>query len=371
MSNSSLFVTLFCKWPKTRRSRVYFWRIIALVVFIIGGFQILIHLNEIPTKIVNIDFDGYEVDTANVALTVFLGRNTNLQERFDPTFRNAFVNSNRDGVILDVDASGIVGNYLLYDDVLEGKAFLKKRFPQESSNLESMNAMLRLHMIETDVNRRLRMFNVVEDFDTLSRKVQHGDTVDCYVFGGSQTTRETKKKKEIVVRDMFHYYFFRNSIGVTGTAKNSSVHTSFLYNRSIWQASDISQAYVGIHLSSHLHRISRSDSLCIPTLSIDFGSPVTLAPDSISMTGMSFIAPETVQKIIRDGLVFHVTFDQNKNLQAVKLFGITTFIAALFGVLLNQVFKWWNYKAQKRRLEKRLKERRMQQSDGGCDSNVE
>ena len=78
------------------------------------------------------------------------------------------------------------------------------------------------------------------------------------------------------------------------------------------------------------------------------------APDSVSMTGLSFLSKEKVERIIRDGLVFHVTFDQNKNLQAVKLFWVTTIIAALFGLIFDQSFKWWRYHDQRRRNRKRL-----------------
>ena len=390
MSNASLFVSLFSKWPKTRRSRVYFWRIIGLLLGMVLGLRGLIHLNEIPTKTIDLDFDGYGMKTADVDLTVFLGRNTNLRERFDSTYKNAFKYSNTDGVTMDFEASDIAGSYLLFDDVLEGRAMFERCLPNKTSSLENVNAMLRLHMVTTDVNRRLRMFHVVSDFKPLSRIVTNEAIKDSlFVVGGAQTTRETKKRKETVVRDFITYHFYRDSAYVTGTGKDTGTHTSFLYNRSIWQASDISQAYVGIHLSSDLHQkfssemeddlrgLSdyRRDSLNT-TLSIDFGSPVTLsamepAPDSVSMTGLSFISPEKVQKIIRDGLVFHVTFDQNKNLQAVKLFGLTTLIAALFGILLNQIFKWVNFMIHKRRLEKRIKARREQESDAVPDSKNE
>ena len=101
------------------------------------------------------------------------------------------------------------------------------------------------------------------------------------------------------------------------------------------------------------------------TLSIDFGSPVSFssmvpAPDSVNMTGMSFIAPEKICQIVRDGLVFHVTFEQNKNLQAVKIFWVTTIIAALLGLFFDQCFKWGKYLKQKRKMEKRKMERMKQ-----------
>ena len=390
MSTASLFVSLFSKWPKTRRSRVYFWRIIGLLLCLVLGFRGLIHLNEIPTKTIDLDFDGYGMKTADVDLTVFLGRNTNIRERFDSTYKNAFKNSNSNGVTMDFEASDIVGSYMLFDEALEGRAMFERCLPNYSSSLDSLNAMLRLHMVTTDINQRLRMFNVERGFTPLSRIATNEVTKDSlFVVGGIQTTRETKKRKETVVKDFITYHFYRDSASVSGTGKDTGTHTSFLYNRSIWQASDISQAYVGFHLSSDLHQkfssemkdglrgLSdyRGDSLKT-TLSIDFGSPVTLstmapAPDSVSMTGLSFISPDKVQKIIRDGLVFHVTFDQNKNLQAVKLFGLTTFIAALFGILLNQLFKWGNFLIHKRRLEKRIKAKREQGLDANPDSKNE
>ena len=87
---------------------------------------------------------------------------------------------------------------------------------------------------------------------------------------------------------------------------------------------------------------------------------MTPEPDSVSMTGMSFTSPEKILKITSDGIVFHVTFEQNKNLQAVKIFWVTTIIAALLGLFFDQAYKWGKYLKQKRRMEKRKKERRGQ-----------
>ena len=81
------------------------------------------------------------------------------------------------------------------------------------------------------------------------------------------------------------------------------------------------------------------------------------APDSLSLTGMSFYSQDKIDAIIRDCFVFHITYDENKNLQGVKIFWVTTIIAALLGLLCNHSFKWWHFNMQKRRLEKRRRER--------------
>ena len=371
----------FSKWPKTRRARVYLWRIIALIALFIPSVRILIHLNEIPTKTIDLAFDGYSVKTANVNLKLMLGRNTNLQERFDSTYKNAFLSSNIDGVSMDVDASNIIGDYMLFDDVINAKRILNKEFPRDSSVIASFNAMLRLHMLTSDVNQRLRMFNVTRDYKTIHVKPKdtEGNEIDNgYSIKSSEILRDSVSKN-VVITDECFYLFLRDSLFIVGAGRSIGKNGSFVYNQSLWQESDISQTYIGIHLSEDLHIIKGDASNPISdyhrdslntTLSIDFGSPVTLsnmepAPDSLSMTGLSFLSKEKVDKIIRDGLVFHVSFDQNKNLQAVKLFWVTTIVAALFGLIFDQAFKWWRYHNQRRRNRKRLAERIKQNASLG------
>ena len=368
------------KWPKTRRARVYLWRIIALIALFIPSVRFLIHLNEIPTKTIDLAFDGYGVQTANVNLKLILGRNTNLQERFNSTYKNAFLSSNIDGVSMDVDASDIIGDYMLFDDVISAKRILNKEFPKDSSVIASFNAMLRLHMLTSDVNQRLRMFNVTRDYKTIPVKPKdtEGNEIDNgYSIKSSGILRDSVSKN-VVITDECFYLFLRDSLSIVGAGRSIGKNGSFVYNQSLWQESDISQTYIGIHLSEDLHikgdasnPISdyHRDSLKT-TLSIDFGSPVTLsnmepAPDSLSMTGLAFFSKEKVDKIIRDGLVFHVSFDQNKNLQAVKLFWVTTIVAALFGLIFDQAFKWWRYHDQRRRNRKRLAERNKQNASLG------
>ena len=368
------------KWPKTRRARVYLWRIIALIALFSPSVRFLIHLNEIPTKTIDLAFDGYGVQTANENLKLILGRNTNLQERFNSTYKNAFLSSNIDGVSMDVDASDIIGDYMLFDDVISAKRILNKEFPKDSSVIASFNAMLRLHMLTSDVNQRLRMFNVTRDYKTIPVKPKdtEGNEIDNgYSIKSSGILRDSVSKN-VVITDECFYLFLRDSLSIVGAGRSIGKNGSFVYNQSLWQESDISQTYIGIHLSEDLHikgdasnPISdyHRDSLKT-TLSIDFGSPVTLsnmepAPDSLSMTGLAFFSKEKVDKIIRDGLVFHVSFDQNKNLQAVKLFWVTTIVAALFGLIFDQAFKWWRYHDQRRRNRKRLAERNKQNASLG------
>lgn len=368
----------FSTWPKTRRARVYLWRIIGLFVIFVFCVRILIHLNEIPTKTINLAFDGYGVHTADVNLKLMLGRNTNLEERFDSTYKNAFLSSNVDGVSMDVDVSDVTGNFLLFNDVIRAKGVLRHEFPMDSSVIAGFNAMLSLHMVTTDVNQRLRMFNVTKEYETRSKKPRDTEGKEInngYSIVSSESFRDSVSKN-VVITDEYYYLFLRDSLSFKGAGRTIGKRGSFIYNRSFWQESDISQAYVGIHLSDSLHK--RWDALhpasnyhrdsLRTTLSIDFGSPVTIsnmapAPDSVSMTGLSFLSKEKVERIIRDGLVFHVTFDQNKNLQAVKLFWVTTIIAALFGLIFDQSFKWWRYHDQRRRNRKRLTARVKQNAE--------
>ena len=369
MANTSLFITLFSKWPKTRRSRVYFWRIIGLVAGIVLFSWIFVLYNRIPTKTVDLDVTGYAVTDAEVDLLLSLGRNTSLTDRFDSTYRKAFGKSGREGLTADIEASG--DYYPLYDEELPLGGKIRDYFPEEKSGLEHISSMIRFRTRIDDVHRKLMMFGTTQRLRTGT--IAKDYTVDeeqkrAYFIHGDKVTRHWSE--DIVRYESDDCVLFRDTLELIPSAESINRRQTFFRNRSIWQASDISQSYVGIHLSKTLHQCYKRDlegyaernpDRMRLTLAVDFGSPVTLSnmepePDALSLTGMSFLSKDKIDAIMRDGLVFHVTYDENKNLQAVKVFWITTIIAALVGVLLNQVFKWWHFLAQKRKLEKRRRE---------------
>ena len=381
MANIQFFLSIFSKWPMSHRSAVYLKRILWLIFGLVVSILAFVHLNEIPTKIIDINLDGYGVSYVDSKLSLSLGRNTDLRARFDSTFKSGFGNSAADGISMDIETVGGAGDYLLFDEVAPLRDTLGLLFSKEAARLDSLNAMIRLHMVTTDVNQRLRMFGVTRKYQMTPEDVSDQDKkldAAAYVLRSREIARVKDSLGRKVVTNHCQNIFFQDSLSLLNNDKTVGKKISFLNNRSIWQASDISQSYVGVHLSGALHPkypplggegeqgFSRDNwNHLKSTLSIDFGSPVTFSsmtpePDSVSMTGMSFTSPEKILKITSDGIVFHVTFEQNKNLQAVKIFWVTTIIAALLGLFFDQAYKWGKYLKQKRRMEKRKKERRGQ-----------
>jgi len=371
MANIQFFLSIFSKWPMSHRSTVYLKRILLLILGLVLSVIVFIHLNEVPTKKVDVSVDGYGVTKADVDLLLSLGRNTGIRERFDSTYRNAFANSGRDGLNGVIYAKGGSGDYLLFEEVSRAKDLLDEAFSNEIHLLDSLNSAICLRMVTEDIHQRLRMFNTTQKYcnDTLScQDTSRSHPSRFFLIRGTETV---KIKPGGLKQSDKQFYFFKDTLSMATESSHSSTNSTLINNRSIWQASDISQAYVGIHLSGSLHQkyppyggggrqgYSQANwDRLKSSLSIDFGSPVTFSsmvpePDSVNMTGISFIAPEKICQIVRDGLVFHVTFEQNKNLQAVKIFWVTTIIAALLGLFFDQCFKWGKYLKQKRKMEKR------------------
>ncbi len=123
----------------------------------------------------------------------------------------------------------------------------------------------------------------------------------------------------------------------------------------IWSKSDISQAYVIVDLSGFHKTYMKNESIksdqysnveeVIENLFIDFGSPISVSgmltePDRKGMTYIQFNQPSKIREIFRNGLVFHVKFLHNENIQNIKLFWITTIITALLTWLVTILFKW-------------------------------
>lgn len=367
MSHLGLFIALFSKWPKTRRARVYFWRIVGLAAGLALFTWVFILFNKVPTKRVAVGVDAYAVSDARIDLLLSLGRNTAIGERFDSTYTNAFQKSGREGLTADIDASHRPDDYYpLYREELPFGGKIADHFPDDKADLEHISASLGFRTTIDDVRRNLLMFGTIQKFKPVPRiSDESEDLPRSYALFTKKINRH--RKDHLVRYESLNQVFFKDTLSTILRAERVSKRPTFFRNRSIWQLSDISQEYVGIHLSKDRHQSYKYDlegyakldtNPLELTLSVDFGSPVTLssmepAPDSLSMTGLAFYSKDKIDAIIRDGLVFHVTYDENKNLQGVKIFWVTTIIAALLGLLCNQSFKWWHYNRQKRKLEKR------------------
>lgn len=124
------------------------------------------------------------------------------------------------------------------------------------------------------------------------------------------------------------------------TLKNGMVNES--HEAKWWNPYDISQTYV--HFSypmSDYPDPESSNSLTFRFNGATVFSEMFPKPDVISMDAITFTDPEKIRIIKRDGLWFHASFPQLANLQAVRMFSITTllgfFIALTASILKNMI----------------------------------
>lgn len=105
------------------------------------------------------------------------------------------------------------------------------------------------------------------------------------------------------------------------------------------ELADVSQDYIKVSIDGDA--FSRGARL--ERLTIDFGSPVEFsmmdpAPDKTDMTRITFTDSDKIQAVIDDDLLFHVTYLQNRNIQSVKLFFLTTVLTVLLTWSITLLF---------------------------------
>lgn len=340
----------------TQQAKKYLRRIIWIVIGLVL-FVILFNLcNWIPNKTVNVDIDGYGITRSNIDMDLSLGKGTRIRERFDSTFRKAFGNSGKDGVAISINAHGIAGDCMLFENVAKNRNTIANRF-RGSTQLDSLNGAIRVRFHNEESHKWKPWFSSHhKKADVLSLQ---DDRQQVYF------TRSSERAKRTFTTET--YVLFKDSVSVMADQRVFDKGTHAWSNQSIWSLCDISQAYVGIHLSDNMHRKhpdgNAYNSPFDPeyqaiTLSIDFGSPVSFSemtpmPDEITMTGMLFKDQKKIQEIISNGIVFHAKLIHNENLQGVKMFWITTVIAALITLLAKQIYKLVRHLIHYRNLKKR------------------
>lgn len=120
-----------------------------------------------------------------------------------------------------------------------------------------------------------------------------------------------------------------NILSGTNTQNYGAINTPSWIN-----LSDISQGYYSIKLSS-----AKIDDIY---LNIDFCgvsqfSVLSPIPDEITMSRIRYTDKEKIDKIKRDGLVFHVSFPEMQNKQKVREFTLSGAMSVLLTLILNDL----------------------------------
>ena len=366
-SHVPLFSIIF--QSKHSLPRKYFGRIVIAIIALVPCIMLFSRVNDIPTRYIDIDVETHGPEKTDLILTACVGSNTQLSKSIDSTYWSPFAASGRTGVASQVIFGNGVKNAEKWHSYGEiGKVFpeLSQEFPDDAE-LDSLNAAMHI---------RWRIQSHVQKISAYQEtgSIHHVWKDDEYDYTYSVKTHDNYAKGYLsgdawyfVKAPVQHYRIF------THVVKN--YFDRVLYNDNLWTLADISQSYVAVHLfgakivysedvrgysSETWNSWSLKDNPV--TLDIDFGSPISVSnmipePDDISMTCVSFSDPKKISKIIYDGLIFHVKFLQNENLQSMKLFWLTTIIAALVTWIATTLFKWIRYSRNKRRINRHMKDK--------------
>lgn len=368
-SHASIYKTIIKGWFNKERILRICLDIIIIVILMV----LMFWCSEIPFKRVNIDLKTLGPQSVHMDLMAAFASDTKIY--YDKSFHE-LKNNGGAGVQLSVLAMTVYPDgYDSYVNINKLKDSLRLCFPEESA-IDSLNACISV------------------DFDMLFRNSRVGifynnDSKD-WVWQDS-TVRRSKYylgKKRDVKYSSTHFGLLNNA-EMTGGARlvfrdtvyceipMAGRHPSkgwkgFLWNESLWQLCDVSQAYVGVKLNSRkCYRTGPNSFEDTATftenddavgLTLEFGSPVTCSnmypePDFQTMTSISFTNPEKIRLIESSGVEFLVKFMHNENIQTAKMFCITTGIALFLSLLVDKLIKfisyaWRRLAAQKKKRQK-------------------
>lgn len=366
-SHVPLFSIIF--QSKSSLPRKYFGRIVIAIIALVPCIMLFSRVNDIPTRFIDIDVETHGPEKTRLTLTACVGSNTQLNKSIDSTYWSPFAASGRTGVVSQVIFEDGVKNAKKWHSCGEiGKVFpeLSQEFPGDTQ-LDSLNAAMHIrwriqrHVQKITAYRETGSIHRVrkdKEYDYTYRVDTHDNYTKGYITGDTWYFVKAPVEHYRSLSDVFDKYFDK-----------------VLYNDNLWTLADISQSYVAVHLSGS--QILYGEEICAygstpwdrrilkdnPVhLEIDFGSPISVSnmipvPDVISMTCVSFFDPKKIYSIIENGLVFHVKFLQNENLQSMKLFWLTTIIAALVTWIATTLFKWIRYSRNKRRIKRHMKDK--------------
>lgn len=354
--------TPFSKWCIVR---------ICICIPLLVLFCYLFYLcNKIPTTYCELDVDSYGLTHEELGVHLSLGGDSSFDEKMDSLLNHSFSNSGRLGVITTVTADssrGFRGWWRPY----ERMNVLRAALP-EDPRVDSVNALVTTNWKVTSISGSAVLFTQSQGYTDLVEPYKRESKAlfipepktDSTYYAIRSTNYGESRDSYIGSQDLFFRAPAKKYMG----ANNFRRHWSPLfYNYKLTKLSDISQANIGLVLtyrSNGKQTINPWEGTFLEenpfTLSIDFGTPISASkmnpePDYYTVSGMSFSSPEKIRRILEKGLVFHVKYIGNENMQSMKLFFLTTIIAALATWLFSTLFKWAVYRIRKRKRIKQIK----------------
>ena len=356
-SHESLFYVAFHSAPQKRKLHRRAFGIVIVSILPIWLFHLC---NLIPRRTVNIDVETYGPARTDIHLTAGLGFDMKLSDYFDSTYLSPMRNSGSTNVSFVLTSDSIASSIFNYKKVQNQFNQIRTFFPDDS-DVDSLNSFVNIRY-EIERSNKLNIISLLLGHRYTGEKVQK-DESKRFITSNIRTNTSNKIDSEygLAYKDTIQGMGYAQ--GTTETKKHS-----ILYNNALWSLSDISQAYIGVHLSGRQYApdwkewgYEGFDMSANPiSLTIDFGAPISVSemtpsPDRIDMTRITFSDPDKIRRIIYNGLIFHVKFLHHENLQSVKLFCLTTIIAGLFTWLMSTLWKWYQITKNKYR---KIKNRR-------------
>lgn len=317
-------------------------------------FTVLFRLcNEIPTTTMEVSVNTYNLPRYRMELHAFLGRGVFIKNPLDSTYWSPFFSSGRIGVAYSFSSDSIPGKDLTRFSSAETErriSQLKERFPEDHM-VDSLESMIESFWKFHSSSKKISIHTERSYRDAFNMSPEDSLYFIQYLTNRDKGYIESKK-----------WLLFRNPQSEAYDGSYTKEYRSrFLYNSTLWSLCDVSQSYIGVNLTGWnksdtlWHSWSKEGELenSPVEFTVDFGSSITPShmipePDHITMTGVVFDSPEKIREIISRGLVFHVRYMQNQNIQSMKLFWLSTLLTVLATWLLTTLFKWFQHLFQNR-----------------------
>lgn len=354
-SHASIYKTIIKGWFNKER----ILRICLDITFIIILMILMFWCSEIPFKRVNIDVKTLGPQSIHMDLIAVFASDTKIN--YDKSFHD-LKNNGGVGVQMSVLAHTVYPNsHNSYVNLNKLKDTLRL-FSSEESAIDSLNACIAVDFDMLYNNSRVGIFQNKDSKEwvwrdsTVKRSKYYWATRRDVTYYPSRLG--VLKNAEMIggARVVFKDTIYRD-IPMAGR-RPSKGWKGFLWNESLWQLCDVSQAYIGVKMNSRKSYRSGKDSFEDTAtftengdsigLTLEFGSPVTCSnmypePDFQTMTSISFTNPEKIRVIENNGVEFLVKFMHNDNIQTAKMFCITTGIALFLSLLVDKLIKFISY----------------------------
>lgn len=329
---------------------------VCIFLLLIGFVTVFHYCSDIPTTTLDVYVETYNMPRFEMELYSFMGYGVHIKNPLDSTFLSPFFASNRFGIEYNFTTDSLFGRRLLENRSFEpAKCIkqLKKKF-QEDSRIDSLESMIHTSWKIQRPNRKIQIYEEKayrNFFDYFP-----GDSSSYRIFYLTNKDEKASIKSE-------EWVLFNNPKSQFAVNHNAKVFRKGpFYNTPLWALYDVSQSYVGLTLTGwnrpdttwHYWGDEPELENCPVKLTVDFGSavsitPMTPAPDRVTMTGVVFESPEKIRSILTNGVVCHVKYLQNEGIQSMKLFWISTIITALATWLVTTLFRWIQFAIRRRK----------------------